>query len=72
MGRQVAKVFSGKLFKGHIECIDSDDDGGGLLYTIVYEDGDKEDLNPKECEEVVSFGDDIKSGRVIEWEVGDE
>ena len=31
---------NGKLFRGHIECIDSTDDDGGLMYTVVYEDGD--------------------------------
>ena len=39
LGRDVTKVFNGKLFRGHIGCIDSDDDDGGLLYTVVYEDG---------------------------------
>ena len=71
-GRDVAKVFDGRLFRGHIACIDSDDDDGGLLYTVVYEDGDTEDFNPQECEKVVTLSDDIKSGRVKEWEVGDE
>ena len=40
------------------------------MYTVVYEDGDKEDFNPQECEKVVTLSDDIKSGRVKEWEVG--
>ena len=48
----------------------------GLMYTVVYEDGDgdKEDLDPEECEEVVTHSDDvtIESGRVKEWELGDE
>ena len=66
MGREVTKVFNGKLFRGHIECIDSDDDNGGLLYTVVYEDDDREDLDPQDCEEVVTLSDDIKSGRVKE------
>ena len=52
-GRDVTKVFDGKLFRGHIECIDSNDDDGGLMYTVVYEDGDKEDLDSQECEVVV-------------------
>ena len=42
------------------------------MYTVVYEDGDTEDFNPQECEKVVTLSDDIKSGRVKEWEVGDE
>ena len=54
------------MFRGHIECIDSDDDNGGLLYTVVYEDDDREDLDPQDCEEVVTLSDDIKSGRVKE------
>ena len=29
------------------------DDDGGLMYTVVHEDGDKEDLGPQECEVVV-------------------
>ena len=53
LGRDVTKVFNGKLSRGHIECIDSNDDDGGLMYTVVYEDGDKEDLDPQECEVVV-------------------
>ena len=61
MGRDVTKVFDGKLFRGHIECIESNDDGDGLMYTVVYEDedGDKEDLDPQECEEVVTLSDDV-------------
>ena len=53
--------YSCKLFRGHIECIDSNDDDGGLMYTVVYEDGDgdKEDLDPQECEEVVTLSDDV-------------
>ena len=39
------KVLNGKLFKGHIESIGYNDDGGGLLYTVVC------DLDPQECEE---------------------
>jgi len=33
----------------------------GLMYTVVYEDGDgdKEDLDPQECEEVVTLSDDV-------------
>ena len=37
------------MFRGHIECIDSDDDNGGLLCTVVYEDDDREDLGPQDC-----------------------
>ena len=61
LGRDVTKVFNGKLSRGHIECIDSNDDDGGLMYTVVYEDGDgdKEDLDPQECEEVVTLSDDL-------------
>ena len=49
------------MSRGHIECIDSNDDDGGLMYTVVYEDGDgdKEDLDPQECEEVVTLSDDV-------------
>ena len=53
MGRDVTKVFDGKLFRGHIECIESNDDDDELMYTVVYEDGDKGDLDPQECELVV-------------------
>ena len=45
--------------------IDSNDDDSGLMWTVVYEDGDKEDLDPQEGEEVVTLSDDIKSGRAI-------
>ena len=33
------------------------------MYTVVYEDedGDKEDLDPQECDEVVTLSDDILS-----------
>ena len=60
LGRDVAKVFNGKLFRGHIECIDSND-VCGLIHTVVYEDGggDTEDLDPQECEEVVTLSDDV-------------
>ena len=35
----------------------------------MYENGDRGDLDPQECEEVVTLSDDtyIKSGRVKEW-----
>ena len=59
LGRDVVKVLNGTLLRGHIECIDSDDDDGGLLRTVVYEDGNKEDLDPQECEEVVTLSDDV-------------
>ena len=42
------------------------------MYAVVYEDDDREDLDPQECEEVVTLSDDIKSGRVKEWELGNE
>ena len=32
-------------------------DNGRLLYTVVYEDDDREDLDPQECEEVVTLSD---------------
>ena len=37
------------------------------MYTVVYEDGDgdKEDLDPQECEEVVTLSDDVT---IKEWE----
>ena len=72
LGRDVTKVFDGRLFRGHITGIDSDDDNGELLYTVVYENMDTEDLNPQECEKVTTLSADIKSGRVKEWKVDDE
>ena len=44
-------------------CIDYDDYDGGLQYTVVCEDGDKEYIHFQECEKVVTLSDDI------EWEV---
>ena len=72
LGRDVTKVFDGRLFRGHITGIDSDDDNGELLYTVVYENMDTEDLNPQECEKVTTLSADIKTGRVKEWKVDDE
>ena len=45
LGREVTKVFNGKLFRCQIEWIDSDDDNGELLYAVVYEDDDREDAS---------------------------
>ena len=61
LDRDVTNVFNCKLFRGHIDYIDAHDDDGGLMYTVVYEDedGDKEDLDPQECEEVVTLSVDI-------------
>ena len=36
------------------------------MHTVVYEDGDgdKKDLDPQECEEVVTLSDDVTISRV--------
>ena len=62
------------MFRGHIEWIDSDDDNFRLLDTVVWEDDDREDLDPQEFEEeeVVTLSDDIKGGGIKEWELDNE
>ena len=51
LGTDVAKDFvddRGKslgLYRGHIVDIDEDEEDGTVLYRVLYEDGDHEDLN---------------------------
>ena len=75
MGDDIAKEFfngSGKslgLFRGHILEID-DDDPDDVLYRIIYEDGDVEDMNEVECRDSIDLYQKLDSGEINEWEIG--
>ncbi len=58
MGQHVAKLFVNdhglpNLFRGVVACFTQDEKGP--LYSIQYDDGDKEDLDPEETREAHSF-----------------
>ena len=72
-GDQVAKMFGGDLFRGRITAIDThEDDDTRLLFHVVYEDGDEEDLELRECEEGVNLFKGLEIGDINEWELGGE
>ena len=77
LGMDIAKEFfdesSGKslgLFRGHIFDIDEDELDGTVLYHIIYEDGDAEDMTESECRDCIEFYGKLESGEIKEWEIG--
>ena len=58
------------LFRGKVTEIDEDETDGSVLYRVVYEDGDWEDLNETECRSAIDLCKKIDSGEVNEWEIG--
>ena len=58
------------MFRGYVSDVDEDARDGSVLYTIIYEDGDTEDLNEKECLECIELDRKLESGEVNEWEIG--
>ena len=42
------------------------------MYSIVYEDGDCENMSPDECTEAVDLFNDLENGVIDEWEIGTE
>ena len=54
VGSRIAKMFKDEdtdvetLYWGSITSVDPDDDGNDL-YHVVYDDGDEEDLDYREC-----------------------
>ena len=75
LGDDVAKEFFddfGKslgLFRGHVLDID-DEDEDDVLYSIIYEDGDGEDMNEEECRSAILLYKQLESGDIKEWEIG--
>ena len=59
------------LWRGHVYSIDEDEDGE-TLYSVIYTDGDVEDMNETECIQAITFYNDLESGRIDEWDVGEE
>ena len=53
----------------HILEID-DDDPDDVLYRIIYEDGDIEDMDEVECRESIDLYQKLESGEINEWEIG--
>ena len=56
------------LIRDHIVDIDEDDDT--VLYRVLYEDGDVEDLDEVECKESIGLFRKLESGEINEWEIG--
>ena len=60
-GANVAKDFVDKfgkslgIFRGHVLYIYDDDAEGTVMYNILYEDGDSEDLTEAECRAAVAL-----------------
>ena len=77
MGTNISKQFVGEsgkiigLFRGY-ECdVGEDDDcDGSVLYSVIYEDGDTEDMNEKECLECIELNRKLESGEIKEWGIG--
>ena len=57
------------LFQGHIVDID-DDDPDDVLYNIIYEDGDAEDMDEIEVRKSIDLYQKLESGEIKEWEIG--
>ena len=53
---------------------DSDDEygesDGSVLYRILYEDGDAEDLEELECREGMDLYNKLESEEINRWEIG--
>ena len=52
IGTNIAKDFGGEVFKGKIDKLYADDPG---LCHVLYDDGDGEDLDARECRKAVNF-----------------
>ena len=53
-----------------ISDIIDDEYVGPVLYNILYEDGDCEDLNKVEYSVVIDLHRKLESGEIKEWEIG--
>ena len=77
LGADISKEFiddSGKnqgVFRGHIVDID-DDDHDDVLYNVLCEGGDAEDMNEEECGAAIDLYAYMKleSEEINEWEIG--
>ena len=58
------------LYRGHIVDEDEDERDGNVLYRVLYEDGDCEDLNELECRSAINLLKKINSGKIDEWDIG--
>ena len=68
----MTKYFPGEgLWRGHVYSIDEDEDGE-ILYAVIYTDSDVEDMTESECMEAHTYYYHLESGKVSEWDVGDE
>ena len=50
--------------------IDGDESNGDVLFRIVYEDGDSEDMNEVECRPCIELHRKLESGEINGWEIG--
>ena len=69
-GDKIVKMFSGRLFRGHIVRVR--DEEGEVLYHVTYEDGDSEDLDAEECDRAIKLRKGVDSGDINEWDLGNE
>ena len=58
------------LFRDHIIEIDEYVSNGYVLYRIIYEDGDAEDMTETECRTCIELYRKLESGEINEWEIG--
>ena len=47
-----------------------DDDPDDVLYNVLYEDGDAEDMNEEECGTTIDLYMKLESEEINEWEIG--
>ena len=51
----VTKMFGVELFRGVIIDVDENEKECEVLYRIIYEDEDEEDLSTKDCMDVIKL-----------------
>ena len=75
-GIEVVKEFFDKsdkslgLFRGRVVNEDEDESDGSVIYRVLYEDGDSEDLSEMDCRAAINLLKKIKSGEIDEWDMG--
>ena len=50
--------------------IDEDEKDGSVLYHVMYEDHDSEDVSEAECRSCIDLYRQLEDGEINEWEIG--
>ena len=60
------------LYRGHVFDIDEDEKDGSVLYHVMYEDNDSEDMSEAECRSCIDLYLylQLEDGEINEWETG--